>query len=82
MEEEDVVPKPFAYQYGGVDAQGLESSKIENQGDDGVVRGEYRVQLPDGRTQVCFCFSFYNHYVHVVFESFVFISDCIIHSGP
>merc|ERR1712223_264994 len=52
VEEEDVVPKPFAYQYGGVDAQGLESSKIENQGDDGVVRGEYRVQLPDGRTQI------------------------------
>merc|ERR1712223_875085 len=52
VEEEDVAPKPFAYQYGGVDAQGLESSKIENQGDDGVVRGEYRVQLPDGRTQI------------------------------
>merc|ERR1711899_384953 len=52
VEEEDVVPKPFAYQYGGVDAQGLESSKIENQGDDGVVRGEYRVQLPDGGTQI------------------------------
>merc|ERR1712038_1215492 len=52
VEEEDVVPEPFAYQYGGVDAQGLESSKIENQGDDGVVRGEYRVQLPDGRTQI------------------------------
>merc|ERR1712190_97602 len=42
VEEEDVVPKPFAYQYGRVDAQG----------DDGVVRGEYRVQLPDGRTQI------------------------------
>ena len=84
VEEEDVVPKPFAYQYGGVDAQGLESSKIENQGDDGVVRGEYRVQLPDGRTQVCFCFSLYNPFVqvHAMIESFVFISDCIIHSGP
>ena len=53
VEEENHVPKPFAYQYGGVDAQGLESSKVENQGEDGVVRGEYRVQLPDGRTQVC-----------------------------
>ena len=84
VEEEDVVPKPFAYQYGGVDAQGLESSKIENQGDDGVVRGEYRVQLPDGRTQVCFCFSLYNPFVqvHAMIESFVFISDCIIHSRP
>merc|ERR1712083_1092557 len=50
VEEENHVPKPFAYQYGGVDAQGLESSKVENQGEDGVVRGEYRVQLPDGRT--------------------------------
>merc|ERR1711953_1450725 len=46
------VPKPFAYQYGGVDSQGLESSKVENQGEDGVVREEYRVQLPDGRTQI------------------------------
>ena len=79
VEEEDVVPKPFAYQYGGVDAQGLESSKIENQGDDGVVRGEYRVQLPDGRTQVCLLF-FYIHFVYAMIESFVFISDCIIHS--
>merc|ERR1711990_73346 len=52
VEEENTVPKPFAYQYGGVDAQGLESSKVENQGEDGVVRGEYRVQLPDGRTQI------------------------------
>merc|ERR1711990_567251 len=52
VEEEHTVPKPFAYQYGGVDAQGLESSKVENQGEDGVVRGEYRVQLPDGRTQI------------------------------
>merc|ERR1712083_748709 len=51
VEEEHTVPKPFAYQYGGVDSQGLESSKVENQGEDGVVRGEYRVQLPDGRTQ-------------------------------
>ena len=53
VEEENSVPKPFAYQYGGIDSQGLESSKVENQGEDGVVRGEYRVQLPDGRTQVC-----------------------------
>merc|ERR1712203_253345 len=52
VEEENSVPKPFAYQYGGVDSQGLESSKVENQGEDGVVRGEYRVQLPDGRTQI------------------------------
>merc|ERR1712083_698615 len=52
VEEEHTVPKPFAYQYGGVDSQGLESSKVENQGEDGVVRGEYRVQLPDGRTQI------------------------------
>ena len=51
VEEEDVVPEPFAYQYGGVDAQGLEI-----QGNDGVVRGEYKVHLPDGRTQVCLLF--------------------------
>ena len=51
-DEETYVPKPFAYQYGGTDSQGLQSSKIENQGEDGVVRGEYRVELPDGRTQV------------------------------
>ena len=50
--EEEVEPKPFSYQYGNTDAQGLSSSKTENQGEDGVVRGEYRVQLPDGRTQV------------------------------
>merc|ERR1719153_295816 len=51
-EEEEVDPKPFAYQYSGVDEQGLGSSKIENQGEDGVVTGEYRVELPDGRTQI------------------------------
>ena len=60
VEEEHTVPKPFAYQYGGVDSQGLESSKVENQGEDGVVRGEYRVQLPDGRTQVVY------RYRHVI----------------
>ena len=51
-EEEKAEPKPFAYGYGGVDSQGLQSSKTENQDKDGVVRGEYRVELPDGRTQV------------------------------
>ena len=45
-------PKPFAYQYGGLDAGGLLSIKQESQDDDGVVTGEYRVQLPDGRLQV------------------------------
>ena len=52
QQEEPEEAKPFAYQYGGVDSKGLQSSKVEQQGDDGVVRGEYRVQLPDGRTQV------------------------------
>ena len=51
-EEEKAEPKPFAYGYGGVDSQGLQSSKTENQDKDGVVRGEYRVELPDGRTQI------------------------------
>merc|ERR1719500_70645 len=52
QEKEEYNPMPFSYQYAGEDAQGLASSKIENQGEDGVVTGEYRVELPDGRTQI------------------------------
>ena len=44
---------PFNYEYGVNDAySGASFSKSENQDDYGVVSGEYRVALPDGRTQV------------------------------
>jgi len=51
-QEQEDVPKQFAYQYGGTDSQGLQASKIETQSDDGVVTGQYKVELPDGRTQI------------------------------
>merc|ERR1712141_882421 len=37
--EEKLPPQPFAYEYGGADEYG-------------VVQGEYRVELPDGRVQI------------------------------
>ena len=50
--EEKVPPKPFAYEYGGVDYNGQAFQKVESQDEYGVVQGEYRVELPDGRTQI------------------------------
>merc|ERR1711942_167368 len=51
-EEEKYTPKPFAYEYGGADESGRHFAKTETSDDDGVVRGEYRVELPDGRVQI------------------------------
>merc|ERR1712243_87257 len=51
-EEEKYPPKPFAYEYGGADESGRHFAKTETSDDDGVVRGEYRVELPDGRVQI------------------------------
>merc|ERR1711997_60676 len=50
--EEKVPPKPFAYEYGGVDYNGQAFQKHETQDEYGVVQGGYRVELPDGRTQI------------------------------
>jgi len=50
--EEKVPPKPFVYEYGGVDYNGQGFHKAESQDEYGVVQGEYRVELPDGRTQI------------------------------
>merc|ERR1719350_1911950 len=50
--EEKIPPKPFAYEYGGADAYGRHFAKTETQDDHGVVQGEYRVELPDGRVQI------------------------------
>merc|ERR1739846_179627 len=50
--EEKIPPKPDVYEYGGVDPSGLAAAKTESQDADGVVHGEYRVELPDGRTQI------------------------------
>merc|ERR1719471_1943198 len=50
--EEKAPPKPFAYEYGGVDDYGNHFQKAETQDEYGVVQGEYRVELPDGRTQI------------------------------
>ena len=51
-EEEDTPPKPFAYQYGGADSDGRHFAKTESKDEEGVVKGEYRVELPDGRVQI------------------------------
>merc|ERR1711983_384740 len=46
-------PRPFAYEYGVKDEySGAYFAKQETQDDYGVVTGEYRVALPDGRTQI------------------------------
>merc|ERR1719317_89627 len=50
--EEKAPPKPFAYEYGGADDYGRHYAKTETQDEYGVVQGEYRVELPDGRTQI------------------------------
>merc|ERR1719481_279735 len=50
--EEKQPPKPFAYEYGGADDYGRHFQKAETQDEYGVVQGEYRVELPDGRTQI------------------------------
>merc|ERR1711881_590392 len=50
--EDKYPPKPFAYEYGGADESGRHFAKTETSDDDGVVRGEYRVELPDGRVQI------------------------------
>ena len=51
--EEKIPPKPFAYQYGVKDDySGTTFDKAETQDDYGNVKGQYTVQLPDGRTQI------------------------------
>merc|ERR1712141_898384 len=50
---EKLPPQPFAYQYGVKDDySGASFDKSESQNAEGVVAGEYRVALPDGRTQI------------------------------
>merc|ERR1712170_22696 len=50
--EEKQPPQPFAYEYGGADEYGRHFAKTETQDEYGVVQGEYRVELPDGRVQI------------------------------
>ena len=51
--EAKLPPKPFAYQYGVKDDySGTTFDKAETQDDYGNVKGEYKVQLPDGRIQI------------------------------
>eukprot|EP00095_Tigriopus_kingsejongensis_P007827 snap_masked-scaffold204_size260821-processed-gene-1.28 protein:Tk07827 transcript:snap_masked-scaffold204_size260821-processed-gene-1.28-mRNA-1 annotation:"cuticle protein 7" len=46
-------PQPFAYQYGVQDGySGADFNKQETQDAYGNLQGEYRVALPDGRTQI------------------------------
>jgi hypothetical protein len=48
-----IPPRPFSYAYGVEDSYaGTSFDKKETQDEYGVVSGEYRVALPDGRTQV------------------------------
>merc|ERR1712008_577440 len=50
---EKLPPQPFAYQYRVKDDySGASFDKSESQSADGTVAGEYRVALPDGRTQI------------------------------
>jgi len=50
---EKIPPKPFAYEYGVKDEySGANFGQNEVQDEYGVVSGEYRVLLPDGRTQI------------------------------
>ena len=51
--EEKIAPKPFAYEYGVNDEySGANFGQNEVQDEYGVVSGQYRVLLPDGRTQI------------------------------
>merc|ERR1712203_758063 len=50
--EEKLPPQPFAYEYGGADEYGRHFAKTGTQDEYGVVQGEYRVELPDGRVQI------------------------------
>merc|ERR1712020_803167 len=46
-------PKPFSFKYGVVDAEsGSNFDHAQQQDSTGVVTGEYRVNLPDGRVQI------------------------------
>lgn len=48
-----IPPRPFAYAYGVSDEYaGTNFDKKETQDEYGTVTGEYRVALPDGRTQI------------------------------
>ena len=48
-----IPPRPFAYAYGVADDYaGTNFDKKETQDEYGVVQGQYRVALPDGRTQI------------------------------
>ncbi len=48
-----IPPRPFSYAYGVQDEYaGTNFDKKESQDEYGVVTGEYRVALPDGRTQI------------------------------
>ena len=51
-DSQDGPPKPFAYEYGGADKDGRHFAKTEKKDEEGVVTGEYRVELPDGRVQI------------------------------
>ena len=52
VDEQDYPPQPFAYEYGGADKDGRHFAKTESKDEDGVVTGEYRYELPDGRVQI------------------------------
>ena len=51
-DEQDYPPQAFAYEYGGADKDGRHFAKTESKDEEGVVKGEYRVELPDGRVQI------------------------------
>ena len=52
FQEEKIAPKPYVYEYGGVDASGLAAAKTESQDADGTVHGKNNQKIHS----CCCCF--------------------------
>merc|ERR1712106_341263 len=83
--EEKLAPQPFAYEYGGADAYGRHFAKTETQDAAGVVKGEYRVELPDGRVQIVTYHAPVHHaapLVHAPVHHAVHHAQPVFHGAP
>ena len=77
-------PRPFHYAYGVKDSYaGTDFDKKETQDKEGNVEGQYRVALPDGRTQtVTYHADHYNGFVSdVKYEGHAAYPDHAAHAG-
>ena len=43
LQEEKIPPKPYVYEYGGIDPSGLAAAKTETHDENGVVHGKTNV---------------------------------------